>query len=482
MAGPGFTQPMRALLALALLTLLAGCIGTPAPGEAVDPAALRALPRPELLDPLFAPPIDLGLIDRSAEPSVAVAPDGTVYVTSPLFLWRSDDGGRTYQQLGEPRCLGGAPACPGFETRTPGMQGGGDGAIAVTADGRVHWLGLNADGAPIPYQVSADRGETWTDPVDLAAGNSSDREWIVVDGAGTVYAQWRDFGNASACPPPPTLAVPPAPPCEPPSGILLRRSLDGGATWQPAVRVTDDNRQGPVAPGPGGAWLYLPNFDGPNATIDVSRSADGGATWEDVHAAAVPQRPFIFPIAAVDAAGTVYVVYATGAPGPSGTGEPVDRNLAVPEVFLITSLDHGATWSEPRRLSTPGVPAVFPWIAAGAPGRVAVAWYEAEQPWPSGRLPNVWHVVVAMSTHADEAEGAFKATRVTREPMHVGGLCADGGACTMSAGDRTLLDFFELRVLPNGSPVLAWTGDGDVRRATTRIYASVMEEGTRLFD
>ncbi|HEV8359823.1 MAG TPA: sialidase family protein [Candidatus Thermoplasmatota archaeon] len=469
------------LLACALLALpLAGCLG-PAP-TATPTAGLpaAALPRPELLDPVFLAPIDLGIVELGAEPSVGVGVDGTVYVTTPLALWRSDDGGRSYEALGAPSCPSGLPACPGLETHQPGMKGGGDAAIAVTRDGRVHWLGLFAPDAPIPYQVSEDRGATWSKPLDLASGNSTDREWIVVNATGALFAQWRDFGNTSECAAPGPVPLPTDPGCAPPTGVLLRRSLDGGATWEPAVRATDDNRQGPVAPDPSSAWMYLPVFDGPNGTIDVARSADGGATWEDVHATPVPQRPFIFPIAAVDEAGTVYVAYSSGEPGPTGTGEPVDRNLAIPSVFLITSADHGATWSAPRLLSTEGVPAVMPWIAAGAPGRVAVAWYEAAQPWPSGRLPNLWRVVAAMSATADRGDGQFKAALVTPEPIHVGGLCADGGACALSGGDRSMLDFFELRLLPDGSPVLAFAGDADVPRATVKVFASVMTDGTRL--
>jgi hypothetical protein len=472
-------RPLASLLLLAL-PLLAGCLAPAPAADPLTPQDLAALPRPEVAVPSFLAPIRLGLVGTGAEPSVGVGADGTVYVTTPLALWRSDDAGRTYQAIGEASCPRGLPACPGLETRQPGMQGGGDAAIAVTQDGRAHWLGLFAADASIPYQVSADRGATWSEPLDLANGNSTDREWIVVNRTGAMYAQWRDFGNASECPAPPLLALPTDPGCSLPSGILLRRSLDGGATWEPAVRATDDNRQGPVAPDPGSSWMYLPVYDGPNGTIDVARSADGGVTWADVHAVEVPQRPFIFPVAAVDDAGTVYLVYATGEPGPTGTGEPLDRNLAVPGVFLLTSVDHGANWSSPQRLSPEGVPAVFPWIAAGGPGRVAVAWYEAEQPWPSGRLPNLWHVVVAMSTTGDRSEATFKSARVTREPMHVGGLCADGGACTTSGGDRSMLDFFELRLLPDGSPVLAFAGDGDVQRATVKVFASVMEQGTKL--
>jgi hypothetical protein len=144
------------------------------------------------------------------------------------------------------------------------------------------------------------------------------------------------------------------------------------------------------------------------------------------------------------------------------------------------SRDGGETFSEPRLLSDPARPAVFPWIAAGDAGRIAVSWYDAVAPTPSDRTPNVWNVAVAMSVTADQPEPVFETAFATPQPLHVGSICTSGLFCSLTAGDRSLLDFFELRLLPDGSPILAFAGDDDAKMATVKVFTTRMTEGTKL--
>ncbi|HEX2021304.1 MAG TPA: sialidase family protein [Candidatus Thermoplasmatota archaeon] len=451
----------RALVPLALLLpALAGCFSE-APGADVAPAGdaapPAALPRlPEVVAPTFLPPVELGVVLLGAEPNVAVAPDGTVYVTTPLALWRSDDLGRTYKPIGEPACTP-APACVTSETN-PGLDGGGDGATVVGPDGTVHWAGLSGDAGSVPYQRSTDKGESWTKAVDLAGGESSDREWIAMNRAGALFASWRGSQGSE-------------------DGVFVTVSTDGGGTWGNVTKVEDDGLQGPVAADPSSDHAYLPRADG---DVTVSRTRDG-ATWETLVVAKGVGRTYVFPVAAVDRAGTVYVVWAQDVflPGADPTGFLLQGPIAIPRVFYAFSMDHGETWSEPAPVSPEGVPAVFPWIAAGGPGGIAVAWYEGTTPTPSGRLPNLWHAAVAMSTTAD-APGATFARSFVGDFNHVGPICTEGLFCSLTAADRSLLDFFEVRLLPDGSPVVAFAGDADVRTATVKVFASVMTEGTKL--
>jgi hypothetical protein len=208
----------------------------------------------------------------------------------------------------------------------------------------------------------------------------------------------------------------------------------------------------------------------------VARSNDGGATWEDHDAAPLVDDTFQFPIASVDQAGAIYVVYA------NGNFDKTDNYLAdrlpnIPTIMMIHSTDRGVTWSKPITVSKPGVPAVFPWIAAGAPGRVAIAFYEGEFPVPMV-APNNWRVSMVLSTTADKDAPALARNFVTPGPTHVGQVCVVGSGC--GPQDRSLLDFFELRLMDDGTPVLAYTADADIKMETVKVFFASMTDGTKL--
>lgn len=421
--------------------------------------------------PTFLAPVELGTllggVPVGAEPGLAIAPDGTVYVTTPAVAWRSDDLGYTYHGLGASRCPNQSPiirqqtgVClfPQFDA---GLQGPGDASMAVAANGTVWWAGLFGFTASVPVQYSNDKGDHWSAPFDAAAGTSTDREWITIDAADNIWVQWRDFTSGSH--------------------IAFRKSTDGGATWSPIREPIADGRQGPMAHDATTGYVYLPHILPGAGGMTVARSIDGGASWTDVPVAPLPERAWIFPGVAVDSAGTVYALWSAD-PDQLILPNEAGRHVAVPTVFLSVSTDHGITWSAPRAISAPGMDAIFPWIVAGDAGRVAIAWYEGVSPTPGSRLPNVWNVKVAMSTTADLPDAEFVTVTVNTVPIHLGGLCAEGGGCFSTAGDRTLLDFFEIRALPDGSPILAYAADGLAPQASIRVMASRMIDGTSLYE
>lgn len=476
-------------VALGLAILLAGCSGASplAPDEPADVA-----PAPGALEaPTFRPPVRLGWGGTAAEPSVAVAPDGSIVVAAAPQLWVSRDGGRGFEARGEPVCVRVEETClPGEMTLVvaPVDGFGGDADVAFDSTGTLHHVGLNGESGTLPYQRSADAGATWTPPVDLAMGNRSDRQWIQALAGGALVVTWRDFG------------APDDDAAE--SQLLLRRSLDGGATWEPARAVAPDALQGPLASDPQGALAFA-FYDG---GIRLARSGDGGATWtlHDVHLETRDTtlregRPIdVFPVAAFDAAGNAYVVWAADMPEDGALGA---KEATSPRVWFASSSDGGVTWSAPRALSPEGKAGALPWIAAGASGRVAVAWYESRLGTPSHLAPDVWDVMLVESIDADVADPTFVGGRANSEPVHVGALCRSGGGCEQECGidvgecvdtrecplpslcvgkDRSRLELFEIALDPDGHPVAAWVADAQPPATGIEIHFGGVATGTPL--
>jgi len=429
---------MRAAALVPLLLLLAGClganqapVGTPIQETTKAPAPER-IPLPSTIS--FAAATVLGQVSFGAEPSIAAAPDGTVYVVTPLALWRSDDGGKAWKAIGNPACPLGLPACPGLEETQPDMKGGGDADIYVSPDGRAHWLGL-ADGTnAIPYQVSGDKGETWGEVTDLAGDDGGDREWITGRADGALFAAWRNFPPASA---------------NRPAQIVTRASFDGGSSWGPVVPVANDTRQGGVAVDPSSDALALAwDLAG---KVWVAHSFDNGTSWTSVQVADDPLQGHVFPVAAFDNEGTLYAVYAHDRDGlPAGVN---NRPLERPSVFLVVSHDKGLTWSDPVQVNAPGTTAWYPWLAAGAAGRLVAVWYQNDEGLPRQATATVY-VMAGFSTDADMPSPTFAQVRVSPDPVHRGPECRENPGCT-----RSLLDFFEVAIHPQGYPVVAWAQD-----------------------
>lgn len=403
----------------------------------------------------FARPLTLGTMTLGAEPSIAAAPDGTLYVTTPKAVWRSDDDGATWTNLGEMGCILGVPACPLLEQPDePQVEGGGDADLWVTPDGRVHWLGLSGAAGAIPYQYSDDRGETWSAAVDLSDGASGDREWITSRPDGTLFASWRHFPQGD-------------------SMIASRASYDGGATWTEISRVADDTRMGGVCTDPTSPALALP-YD-PNGDVYVARSFDDGATWESVQAVDDARQGQVFPVCAFDGAGNLYLVYAHDPDGPDVPVPVVgDRPMEDVRVFLQVSTDKGATWSEPRQVNSAGTTAWFPWIAAGADGRIVVTWYQSDEGLPRWLTQDVW-VMAGVSIDATANPPSFAKVRVDPDPIHFGPECRENPGCT-----RSTLDFFEVAIHPDGFAAVTYAHDRMWPVPRVSVAVGVMDSGPRL--
>jgi hypothetical protein len=175
------------------------------------------------------------------------------------------------------------------------------------------------------------------------------------------------------------------------------RTDDGGATWQPAARVSASARGRVVAPspvvGPDGTVyvLYLDLGDdrldyegghggrggapypGPYELV-LARSRDNGATWDEspVAGGLVPIKRFLvflpeYPSVAVDADGRVYAAYHSA-------------TLGDPDVWLWSLAPGESSWTGPQRVndtkSRDKTAQYLPKLAVAPDGRLDVLYYD----------------------------------------------------------------------------------------------------------
>lgn len=436
---------MRAALAIPVLLVLGGCV---APNPDITTPGSSAIP------PFgFAAPVTIDPNGSPSEPSILATRDGSLYVVGPLGsastrgdgLWKSTDGGATWRSLG-------LPDYP---------FGGGDADIAEDEAGTLYLPGQWRPGAVPPQcyitagesmAVSRDGGATWT--VNPVASDSPvvDRQWVATYKTGIVYLA---FNQAQR-------------------GLVVTKSTDSGLTWAQLAVVPDTWDSGPSLPcgdipaalatgGPNGiagnilvdptdGTLLIPYAPALGTQGGVHRLflSKDGRTFEarTIHASPAGAQPSaIFGTLARDSAGTLYYAWAEGTQAQGV------------HVYYAASRDRGATWTTPTPVSGAAETAVFPWIVAGGPGQVALAYYAAPGHFLSDAAPHEaeWTVKIAYLPHADVGATDASTKTLSAFPNHRGPLCTSGTGCDPQY--RRLGDFFEIGLTPGGAVVAVWADD-----------------------
>ncbi|MDP9101818.1 MAG: hypothetical protein M3N21_06695, partial [Actinomycetota bacterium] len=469
----------------------------------------------------WSPPVALD--SGGAEPSIRVAPDGrsAAYISAPSGLgsnfWRIDE---SVDSSGSTHL-----------TPTVGVQpdlgtGGGDAEISVgtsvdpaTGCAPIAYSGLHNIDLFNNFTVShsTDCGKTFSLLNPYATQNTlTDRQWQTFDGSKTNHLLYHKVDTGQ---------------------IVDSRSEDGGMTYvtlgTPAgvsgvvdplhaytiqnVKignvVTDQTRpvSGKTYPVSGEQvhtlWatfagtrdaadtvasktLMGPVFNHRD-TIYVARSDDGGLTWTDTTsyttaASSTRELDLIFPVISVDGKGNVYSAWTDG-------------NL----VQYSVSTDGGTTWSkaytvnpgEAGAVATGGTADLFPWIAAGADGRLDVVWYHGSGGDTTGyrsvgSAGTTWTVAFAQLADATRSDstGALTPTVVSSTlaaspVLHTGNVCNNGTTCglTNAAEDRTLLDFFQVAIDGRGRANIAYASDAGTPK-TAHIEYIRQNSGQSLLD
>lgn len=434
-------------------------------------------------DPSATPPLKvttsvIGPQGGGGEPSLAIARDGVEYSTWPgggTPFYRSLDNGKTW--------TAGALAA----------DQSGDDSVNVDQSGAVYLGNLNnVMASPQTLQAtvfkSTDGGKSWPQSGKSLSGDNAssmpflvDRPWTdawIPPGKTTneaeVYVQYHDFG---------------------PGAVWVNSSVDGGKTFGNPVNVI--NSPAAIAASvcnamPGGVKVvqsgtkagrvyvsWLASDDAQNAgtgcnesqlagyhTMWVAWSDDGGATWTDqlVYDGGIGRDGSEFwPDITLDNKGNPYVSFSMN----------IDDEF---DIWVSASFDGGKTWNgasdgtgKPFRANVDNGTHYFPAVAAGAPGKVVVAYLSSKtlvgtrpngKPDPTTDQDAKWNVYISQSLDLRAAKPKFTSVRVSRKPMHVGDVCTLGLACAGFPGtDRNLLDFIDVQVDPRGFAHVVYTDD-----------------------
>lgn len=360
---------MRLLSLVLVVALLAGCAAPPTPPEGTpDPTLGGEARSAPLFDPSKTHPVEPtpapGVVAAAFhtglgawEPTLGATSDGTLYVTG---LQPNPTAGAAAEQA--PVVLATRDRGQSFQVVSPALPTG-DGMPLRTWDpylyvdsetGRIFADDIFPIGCGM-LRFTDDGGESWTtNPASCGNPNTNDHQTLVAATPRLLPALpaypkvvYRCVQNVI-----PTCAT----------------SLDGGLTFRPQVPVVDaEHACGPVpgtghlaADAEGRVFLPFPCGDSPAfATTD-----DDGLSWRvhiidegsvtDTHDVAI----------APDEAGNLFALWVHDS-----------------RMVFAASGDHGETWSAPRIVPTPGVTGTwFSALAAGAKGRVALAFLGTEAP------------------------------------------------------------------------------------------------------
>jgi hypothetical protein len=295
------------------------------------------------------------------EPAIAIDPNNTsrlIGACNNNQIFYSDDSGYTWQN--------------NFLTSPYGVWG--DPVLLVDDNGNYCFFHLsNPPGGNwidrIVCQKSTDGGVTWNDGsyMGLNGAKAQDKEWAIIDrGNGNIYVTWTQFDSYGSSNP------------EHRSNIKFSKSVDGGETWSPALKIntvdgdcldSDNTVEGSVpAVGPNGE-IYV-SWAGPLG-IAFNKSLDQGETWleQEIVVSDQPEGWHIevpgiyrcngFPVTLCDLSGgpnhgTIYINWSDQRNGTDDT-----------DIWLIKSTDGGKTWSERKRVNDdpPGSHQFFTWMA-----------------------------------------------------------------------------------------------------------------------
>jgi hypothetical protein len=454
---------LPAALSILLMTaVLSGCLDAgsgkddagnlaPNPIRRVVEPATQAIS--QVTDVVFAPVRIIDNEHAGGEPVILVDKKGVIIVashpgythlrgpdtdlvtssTGQAFVWRSENGGETWEFIGLPVGNVAGPRNAATSVSDPDLTMRPDGAIILTTLQSL---------ATIPVEISTDSGKTWSGQ-PLHGPPGVDRNWVAACNNQDVYQVYSSFGHL------PLTLIPNGPFGT--GGRWLAHSTDGGQTWTdqhatnaPGNIICDQNTED-------GKYLYAGSGPVLAVSSDKVRTFTRANTSAlgDLRGSGGLSRP------AVDAAGNVYTVGIEN--GTTG------NESSPPRLYYTVSTDHGQTFARYVHIPTAGIvngSHIWPWIVAQDEGRIGIVFYGTSS---YGAPPQFgsdvdWHVFSVIVPNALDAEPTAYITQASNVPIHKGPICLSGTTCQANpnqSGDRRLGDFFTAYFDHSGALLIA---------------------------
>jgi hypothetical protein len=473
--------------------------------------------------PTFGHPVMSGVGGEGFEQDLRIDPSNPnrLYTSVPAalssntsWIWRSLDAGKTFKWI---------PSSAPLTGKANACAGGGDTELGVDINGHLYFADLTL--ANFSTARSDDQGATFTCSNTGVPDAVVDRQWYAFDGdptnGGSIYLTNDEFAQAPAqCGSSPTNFGQ--------NIMVMYRSPVSGASasagiqFGPANKVSNptgcdegimgNNEVSPVAttlgqPIAGNQYATLPTpvkhvfIPHDNALLNkiligrcfpvafglplANVSDPSGLNCTDIVVADLGSNNITggnFPTMAIDKAGNLYLVWEQAPVNASGqvTGDTVLK--------FSYSTNEGNNWSAPMTIDTSGSPVgtlrnnVMAWIVAGDDGRVGIAWYgtPGAPTYPSNGPDSCpascnWSLWYTMSTNAHAATPTFTApVEASEHFIHRGSIQTLIGG---QNGDRTLGDFLQLRMGPQGEANISYSDSNNINEGNAPHAMFVRQNG-----
>lgn len=362
-------------------------------------------------------------------------PAGTQPKTSAFFanyegqtyVWRSTDDGETWTFV--KRTVPANVPASGFS----------DPDFAVDSAGNVYYSEINL--VNIAVSSSSDNGKSFT-LQNFFGEVLTDRQWSEADEEGVLYITGNSSGGGTF----PTKPVGN-------SGHMMYKSVDGGKTFTAGQAIRGG--LGDIKVDKSDGTVYEASLQGDTLWMSILRGARAG----DLSPIQMPIAGGVrmlghWPAIDIDDEGNLYITWDESGRGSRPAG-----------IYYSYSTNRGMSWAEPVRVDADGRTDTWPWIAVGDPGRVGIAWLQADEPLPNHNAQSSgthgWRIAAAQTLTGLGCDSglapSFTPTMMTSEPVHRGTICQGGTACQAQAIDRRLGDYFTIDVDTDGMLVAAYS-------------------------